>query len=231
MKLFLQVVLLVAIVQWSTCSESEGKQSCGVGYELIQVRLDEMQLKLTEILGRFNVMHNNQALTIKRLKELTASLESGNTRQPSPNVTIPTGCVKIRSFFGDKYLAVSSNYDSQRRQLGLQNNPEEWTLTRHVGNYYRITRRQGQEDLYAAMDDLARDSQRRRIFTWIPGFGEDQGKWEIEEAAGFPGTVHIRSGYFGEYLYAADFDNLVFTWIPKGTPGKDTQYLWQIEQC
>lgn len=81
------------------------------------------------------------------------------------------------------------------------------------------------------MGDLAYDGQRRRIFTWIPGFGDNQGKWEIEDAPGFPGMVHIRAGYFGEYLYAADFENHVFTWIPKGAPGKDSQYLWQIVEC
>ncbi|XP_039443964.1 uncharacterized protein LOC120424016 [Culex pipiens pallens] len=230
MKWCLLTVSIAALLQSSICSGNWEKSSNGVGYELVQSRLDGMQLKLTELLEKFEVLLNQQVSTNKHIKELTTSLGSRSCSQTSTNVTIPTGCVTIRSYFADKYLAVSSNYDSQRRQVALQSNPEQWTLVRESG-FYRITRRQGQEDLYAAMGDLAYDAQRRRIFTWIPGFGDNQGKWEIEEAAGFAGMVHIRAEYFGEYLYAADFDNQVFTWIPKGAPGKDSQYLWKIEQC
>lgn len=186
---------------------------------------------MTELLEKFEVMLNNQRSTNERIEELTTKMASCCIQQQQ-TFKIPTGCVKIRSFFSDKFLTVSS-YDSQRRQLMQETTSgggQQWTLVRQ-GDIYRITRRQGQEDLYAAMGDLAYDSQRRRVFTWIPGFGDDQGKWEIEEAPGFPGMVHIRSAYFGEYLYAANFDNFVFTWRPKEAAGRDSQYVWKIEQC
>ncbi|XP_038105013.1 uncharacterized protein LOC119765360 [Culex quinquefasciatus] len=181
-----------------------------------------MQLKLTELVEKFDVLLKNQVSANERLEELTA------IPRPSPsNFTFPIGCVRIRSVLANKYLFVSSTFDSKRRKLSLYIDYDRWILFREA-DYYRITRRQNQEDLYVAGDQTY-DAQRRRIFTWIVGFREDEGKWEIVEAYHFPGMVHIRSKHYGEYLFAED-DN-VFTWIPKWSPAKDAKYLWQIEEC
>jgi hypothetical protein len=66
--------------------------------------------------------------------------------------------------------------------------------------------------LYAGADDLARDTERRRVFTWTnrsttpdsdPLYWEHTADWVVdEESLGFT----LKNSKFGEYLYAAADD-------------------------
>ncbi|QJT94912.1 ankyrin repeat domain-containing protein [Wolbachia endosymbiont of Diaphorina citri] len=86
------------------------------------------------------------------------------------------------------------------------------------------------EDLYAVVDSLKYDENRRNVFTWIPKTRDQQFVWEIEP---YGDSFHIKSFMFNEYLYAAldvlNYDEArrrVFTWTPQT---KDSQFVWKIE--
>lgn len=90
------------------------------------------------------------------------------------------------------------------------------------------------EYLYAATNDLAKDKERRSIFTWgDKSFtGNDTSTWEFETDDGE--TFFIRNKMFNEYLYpsidAFNHDSqrkIVFTWIPGGKDYPDAH--WRID--
>ncbi|EDS25987.1 16.8 kDa salivary protein [Culex quinquefasciatus] len=141
---------------------------------------------------------------------------------------VPTGSVKIRSVQSGKYLAGSSPYDRERRTITLESSPEEWSLVQD-GPHYRITLKNGNEDLYA-FDKAGYnpDSGQREVFTWIPGFGESQGRWEVKEAPGYSGIYNVRNLHFDEYLYTSCCENKALTRKGFGEPDGNSMYLWQI---
>ncbi|XP_039431344.2 uncharacterized protein LOC120414281 [Culex pipiens pallens] len=141
---------------------------------------------------------------------------------------VPTGSVKIRSVQSGKYLAGSSPYDRERRTITLESSPEEWSLVKD-GSHYRITLKNGNEDLYA-FDKAGYnpDSGQREVFTWIPGFGESQGRWEVKEAPGYSGIYYVRNLHFDEYLYTSCCENKALTRKGFGEPDGNSMFLWQV---
>jgi hypothetical protein len=116
----------------------------------------------------------------------------------------------------------SKNFTGSSQPLGSQ-----WRLVKVAGkkNGVRIQNLVTGEFLYAGADDLAKDPERRRVFTWTdttttpesnPSFWDGSADWEVaEEELGFT----LRNSKFGEYLYAAADDRAlsedqrsVFTW-------------------
>uniref|UniRef100_A0A1Q3FKR4 Putative conserved secreted protein n=1 Tax=Culex tarsalis TaxID=7177 RepID=A0A1Q3FKR4_CULTA len=150
---------------------------------------------------------------------------------------VPTGCVKILSVKCEKYLVGSTPWDVDRRNIALESAPEKWTVVKD-GSYYRISSRAGSEDLYA-FDKAGYDpeSGKRQVFTWIPGFGESQGKWEIQEAIGSIGMYSLRNVHFDEYLYGSCDENLSDSneqnkaLTRKLTGNSAEMYLWHIAPC
>lgn len=144
---------------------------------------------------------------------------------------------KLRSAYNGKFLTSLATFDQNRRQLTMAHEGEPWILKRD-GIYFRITRKQCSEDLYAAKDEYAADDQRRRIFTWIPKHlpagqcpPDSFRQWEIISVPGTGGKVYLRSVRFGEYLMAEFNQNVAYTWRPKDDPNGEARFLWQIEHC
>ncbi|KAL1397470.1 hypothetical protein pipiens_009739 [Culex pipiens pipiens] len=102
--------------------------------------------------------------------------------------------------------------------ITLESSPEEWSLVKD-GSHYRITLKNGNEDLYA-FDKAGYnpDSGQREVFTWIPGFGESQGRWEVKEAPGYSGIYYVRNLHFDEYLYTSCCENKALTRKGFGEP-------------
>jgi hypothetical protein len=85
--------------------------------------------------------------------------------------------------------------------------------------------------MYAAADDLARDSERRSVFAWKAGGKHSQGEW-VFSTINDGETFLIKNTHFNEYLYAAADDLVydskrrnVFTW----RPGSHDDCDWTIE--
>lgn len=89
------------------------------------------------------------------------------------------------------------------------------------------------EYLYAALNDLAYDTDRRNIFLWRkPDWQSEQSNWKFTPVDGGRYFL-IKNKLFGEHFYAAIYEpkssewRRVFTWRPD-TPNDDTG-LWKIE--
>ena len=102
-----------------------------------------------------------------------------------------------------------------------------WHIEKVCGSDSRIRIKNAKsgEYLYAAADDLARDDERRRVFTWTnmstipdsdPGYWEKTADWIVSaDTLGFT----LKNVHYNEYLYAAaddlalaDDKRSVFTW-------------------
>ncbi|CAG9772696.1 unnamed protein product [Ceutorhynchus assimilis] len=100
------------------------------------------------------------------------------------------------------------------------------------GNNCTIVNANNNEFLYAAIDGLLYDKERRRVFTWPSPNIDVSGSWKIipvDNGAYFT----ITSTTYNEYLYAV-YDGLVlnaqnrriFTWVPKN--GMDNTGHWKL---
>ena len=121
--------------------------------------------------------------------------------------------------------------------------PANWAIEKVLGtlNQIRIKNAASGEYLYAAADDLAHDSERRRVFTWAntsttptsnPDFWENKATWEVEESNG---CFRLKNVRFPEFLYAAADDRAldedsrsVFTWKDEKTLGQEG--LWKFSK-
>jgi hypothetical protein len=121
--------------------------------------------------------------------------------------------------------------------------PANWALEKVYGtdDHIRIKNQATGEYLYAETDDLAYDTERRRVFTWTdtsttptsnPSFWENKADWEVDDEDGFYQLKNIR---FYEYLYAAADDlafdessRSVFTWKNEDTLGPEG--LWKFSK-
>ena len=119
--------------------------------------------------------------------------------------------------------------------------PGTWALEKvfGTGDQIRIKNQVTGEYLYAAADDLAHDSERRRVFTWNdistsptsdPQYWEKTADWKVEEEND---CVKLKNIRYSEYLYAAADDRAfdessrsVFTWKDEDTLGKEG--LWMV---
>lgn len=101
-----------------------------------------------------------------------------------------------------------------------------------AANQLRFVSQATGEYLYAAADDLARDAERRRVFTWTdlstipesdPRYWDKTADWIVEEEEqGFT----LKNVRYNEYLYSAANDlalseeqRSVFTWKNYDTLG------------
>ena len=115
--------------------------------------------------------------------------------------------------------------------------PATWSLEKVLGtrDQIRIKNQATGEYLYAAADDLAQDSERRRVFTWTdtatsPQNWENKADWKVEVVND---CVKLKNIRYSEYLYAAADDRAfdessrsVFTWKDEDTLGKEG--LWMV---
>lgn len=100
----------------------------------------------------------------------------------------------------------------------------------------RIKNRRFPEYFYAA-EGYDKDSERRRVFTWIPGYHDYQCLWDLERFTGETQSKRkykIKSVKYGEYLYAGADDlkydeqrREIFTWKPKTYC--EEQCYWDIQ--
>lgn len=141
---------------------------------------------------------------------------------------VPTGCVTIQSRYSDKYLTTSTRYNCDRRYVKQSDEPQEWNVVKE-GGYYRIVHKNREEELYAA--GINYSGQDRYVFTWVDGAAGDQAKWDIVDAARADGQVLIRNLYYNEHLYAAAFDDFVFSWRPTDPVNGDEKFYWNVTQC
>ena len=116
---------------------------------------------------------------------------------------------------------LTDDYDNEEESSNL------WTILKVFGtnNQVRFVNQDTEEYLYAAADDLAKDPERRRVFTWTnlstipeshPRYWDKTADWIIkEEDHGFL----LRNVKYNEYLYSAadglalsEEQRSVFTW-------------------
>lgn len=86
--------------------------------------------------------------------------------------------------------------------------------------------------VYAAENNVV-DGDRRRVYGWIGGSQFSEGYWASSVYDSSVGSVHLRSEYWKEYMYAADFNasegkNPVYTWRPGN---RVNQGQWIFEEC
>ncbi|KAL9693416.1 hypothetical protein quinque_012701 [Culex quinquefasciatus] len=131
-----------------------------------------------------------------------------------------------RTIFKRGLIATGFPRGVERRTITLESSPEEWSLVQD-GSHYRITLTNGNEDLYA-FDKAGYnpDSGQREVFTWIPGFGESQGRWEVKEAPGYSGIYYVRNLHFDEYLYTSCCENKALTRKGFGEPDGNSMILY-----
>jgi hypothetical protein len=119
--------------------------------------------------------------------------------------------------------------------------PATWSLEKVLGtrDQIRIKNQATGEYLYAAADDLAQDSERRRVFTWTDTSTsptsdtqdwEKKADWKVEEEND---CVKLKNIRYGEFLYAAaderafdESSRSVFTWKDEDTLGQEG--LWKF---
>ncbi len=147
--------------------------------------------------------------------------------------------VCIKNLYQNEYLYAASsdfNYDDKRRRVftwiprDKKDGELKWKIEPY-GDSYSIMNVGFNEYLYAVLDDLNYDKDRRRVFTWVPGGKDEQSLWRVEP---YGDDIYIMNVKSKEYLYAADYakydDNRrrVFTWIPGEYIRQGT---WKIENC
>lgn len=101
-----------------------------------------------------------------------------------------------------------------------------WSEKTHIFN-----RHYDKEYMYAVVDRIALDENRRFVYSWIPGGRDKQGEWEFATKDNGK-TFLIRNVLYNEYLYAAANDfaydssrRRTFTW----RPGTDDGCEWIVE--
>lgn len=131
--------------------------------------------------------------------------------------------------FGEYLFAAENNLarDKERRSIFTRVNKSftgddssTWYFETNDGQTFFMRNKKFHEYLYTAADDLDYDSQRKNVFTWIPG-GRDypEANWWIDVAN--ENQIVLRSAHRnGQHLFAGKTvrDNsrrYVFTWIPQ----------------
>ncbi|WCR59677.1 MAG: Phosphocholine transferase AnkX [Wolbachia endosymbiont of Ctenocephalides felis wCfeF] len=147
--------------------------------------------------------------------------------------------VCIKNIYQGEYLYAANsyfNYDKNRTRVFTWipndelNNKFKWKIQRD-GDNFNIVNVELNQYLYAANNYFNYDSNRRSVFTWVPGGWVTQGVWKIELSGD---KCDIKNVEHNEYLYAADYGKYdqerrsVFSWIPGG---KIIQGEWRIEDC
>jgi hypothetical protein len=145
--------------------------------------------------------------------------------------------LETKAFPGQYMYAAGDDLarDEDRRNIfvwkaGGFDSQGEWKFsTKNDGETFLIKNTHFNEYLYAAADDLARDTERRNVFTWRPGSYEEC-DWKVEILGN--DEVMLRShNYHQEYMYAAyiEYDDErrhVFTWRP--IEGCDDTCIWKF---
>lgn len=141
----------------------------------------------------------------------------------------------------NEFLAASSEirHSGERRLVVThpnswsEGNNAKWILkSQDWGKTFEILNVQYGEYLYAAGDYYKYDSDRRSVFTWVPGGRVTQGVWELEPYSN-GGKFKVKNVAHGEKLYAAtdrfqyykDWRR-VFTWGKKWEDHNDE--YWTI---
>lgn len=150
-------------------------------------------------------------------------------------------CIKSYNFNEYLYASASQKEDNERRRVFTWRHPNQrrgndqdrWILEPSDGNFY-IKNYHFKEYIYAAYYGFNMDSDRRMVFSWMPGTREEkkQEYWSIEPS---DDKCYIKNLHYNEYFYPFDasvpYDNdrrRVLTWIPKNC---DYACLWFIENC
>ena len=112
-----------------------------------------------------------------------------------------------------------------------------WHLEKLAGSntHIRIRSANSGEYLYAETDELARDPERRRVFTWasvLPYPDSSPRYWEVSEVNS---CFTLKNFHYNEYLYAAaddlalaDDKRSIFTWKNYNTLG--TEGFWSFNK-
>jgi hypothetical protein len=123
--------------------------------------------------------------------------------------------IRIKKSMEDAKFSPSftKRYNELKDNLPLSARVLIWNEKTHIFNKYRST-----EYLYAVPNDEAFDSERRRVYTSVPGGRDSNGIWEFttqDEGK----TFLIRNVEYNEYLFSAidkyEYDSSrrrVFTW-------------------
>ena len=143
-----------------------------------------------------------------------------------------------------------TKFSEDRRNIFIWKNPkvdsyqpQDWIFEKLAGtsNTDRIKNKDTDEFLYAGVDDLKRDPERRRVFSWMginstplndPGNWGKQAEWEVIKAEnGFL----IKNLEFSDYLYAAGDPHAydenrrsVFAWKNLDTLGREG--VWNFDK-
>lgn len=144
-------------------------------------------------------------------------------------------CIK-NMYYNENLYAAGFPFNENRRYVFTPRLTNEvakvWVLEPQQGNFFYIKNTKYNEYLYAVMNNYNYDSERRRVFTWMPGNAFSQSEWYLEPENDY---YYIRNRLFNEYLFADStrnydkYNRYVFTWRPGGKTSKDSK--WKIYGC